>query len=613
MSTLPVSPLVVSYNGVVFPTETETVELSVEPVFDPAGRAVMFTAWSITLRAVFGQANQLRGETTDGDMTEVFKRLNAPAGAFFYQNVGCGNVRVNAGDGIKDVQWGPKPRVLKWKPLGQLSCEVTWTVEFRIPLCDPATYEFALMSYNFTLTWDVDASGYTRRTFQGHLSIPQTRKAQGDRTLSDQADQYRELVYPPALAGFRRIPGTYKLSEDKCRLDFSLVDEEAGPYYPPPGVVQVEMSHEVSTNRVYGGQYVATVSASYEVARDQDRAAAMRHFLNAAIGRAESCLTAPYRGTQPQKPILLGFRAAHPEVYGRRAASFSSSWLFLSTLEDLIEASGLWKSPPDSDPALWADSLANTAFHRRGNAKLSFAADGNGQFGDVLIDLCAQGGRELRKHAESPEAPDDLQRRIFTNPVPEPGASWLQYESEFFLEQVDDTPDLKLLPGQPLSLSPLQQTAAPQEQADAYVLSTAPLDHNTRPAPNLGLSLSRVGSMSVYGTDRHEQRYVSQVKNTPTFYAHLNGMAVRAGFEVTPPALLSVGGCQVVPANREGDGFGRQILGSYFGLTLYGCWWSLRYRVLGVPQGDAPVMDGPFVGDVRPEPEGPEGPPGPLT
>src|SRR5262249_34253683 len=149
--------------------------------------------------------------------------------------------------------------------------------------CDMAQYAFALMEYNFKLGVSIDASGYSRRNFTGHIRIPQTRITVDDRRLSDQADAYREQVVPALLVGFRRESSDFALSDDKCRLDFTVVDVEVGPNYPPPGVVEVSMSHEVSTDKVYGARWAATLSATYELARDTPRETALKYFLNVAL------------------------------------------------------------------------------------------------------------------------------------------------------------------------------------------------------------------------------------------------------------------------------------------------------------------------------------------
>lgn len=616
MSVLDPSTLDISYNGITFPpTMTETREASVRPMYDQAGRTVIYNVYSITLKSTLGDINQAVGQSTDGTLETLRKRLTTPGAELHYNGCGLGfDLTINAPvDPLslpppkRDVVWGPKPQLLKWKPLGRQACEIEWSVQVAVPDCDEANYAFALMELNFKFTWDIDLSGYTRRTYSGFLRIPQTRKTVDDRTLLDQADDdnYLQAVYPPTLIGFRRVVGQRTLSEDKCRLDFSVVDQEIGPNYPPEGVVEVSMNHELRSNgsiTAASGSWISTLQATYEIARDTDRTVALKLFLNALLERMNRAVAVPYGPKQErQKPLILSFRASHPEIYGKKAASFSASWRVLSTLVDLAKASGLWTAPPFSDAEAWADSLKDTAFHRRGNAKLYFARTGQG-IPDVLIDLCQRDEVANTELVETFEPEEDGPDRELNNEIPKPETSWLHFRSDFEFEQKDDLPEIKLLPVTQTGISPmrvLSTTPPVAEINDPYSLSTdTTYDAGTRPAPELTFDLARVGSLSVYKeeTDQGASRYVTQLRNTPEIFVTLRGEAVRAGFEITPPALASVGGCNVTPANREGNGFTRSVLGSLFGVTIYGCIWDLRYRVLGVPKGNVPQIDSPFLG-----------------
>lgn len=600
---VPVAPIDLFYNGVSFGTPTRT-EVSIKPLPDPAGRTAVANVYTLKVHTLAAEANQALGQTADADVEALRNRLTAYGGELRANNLGIGrNLHVNrpGGGGIRDLMWGPKPQLLKLVTHGLHAVEIDWECQFAILDCEDAVFEQELLELNFSVSWALDQSGYTTRTFQGHLKIPQTRRTQADRTLSDQADAYRERVVPPALVGFRRTEQSFELSPDKCMLTFKVVDAEVGPYYPPEGVVEVSMSHEVRNGARwsgFGGQWVGTLSANYELARNVDRATAYKYFLKALLGRADRAREAPFgEGRERQQAFLISFRASHPEVYGRRGASFSASYTFLSTLADLAKASGLWASPPDSDPELWRGSLSTTAFHLRGNAKLSFAATGEG-IPDVIVDLCLPGSRQQSLHAESPEAPDFTLEGEVRNPLPEPGTSWLHFQSSLTVEQLDDTPEMKLLPSQPVNLRTLSTDPPPQESYDPYTLSTGPVDEGARPAAGLGLDLARAGSLWVYGDSaaQAKSRFVTQVRDVPQVYVTLRGRALRAGYEVTPPAVAQVGGCDVTPANREGNGFGRAVVGSYFGVQVYGCVWDLRYRVLGVPEGQLAQMDHPMLG-----------------
>src|SRR4051794_31718111 len=110
---LPLSPGVVFYNGYTFPDDTETVSVDVRPVYDQAGRTVVYNAYTFTFRWVLSVS-----PGTDSTLESLRKRLTTPAGEFHYEGCGLGNLAVNVPAGgatvgsagaVKDVVWGPKP------------------------------------------------------------------------------------------------------------------------------------------------------------------------------------------------------------------------------------------------------------------------------------------------------------------------------------------------------------------------------------------------------------------------------------------------------------------------------------------------------------------------
>ena len=100
---------------------------------------------------------------------------------------------------------------------------------------------------------------------------PQTRSGVNERGLNDSADRYLEKIYPPLLPGFRRTPGTWKLSEDKCRGDFSITDEEMPPVAPPQKIIEVSAEHSYQANDI--ARWTGTISATYDVDRGSGKAA----------------------------------------------------------------------------------------------------------------------------------------------------------------------------------------------------------------------------------------------------------------------------------------------------------------------------------------------------
>src|SRR5262249_32699117 len=155
--------------------------------------------------------------------------------------------------------------------------EVTWTVEVCIPECVIALYEHAIAEANFTVNYEIDMHGHTRRTFSGFLRIAINRTG---RRLNDNADNYRERFVPQVPLNFRRHDQKFRLSEDKARLDVSVVDEELrSPNVPPPGVVTAKVKHSLGNQgpRAWTKQ-LGRVSGQYTVARGFPPVVAVEHF-----------------------------------------------------------------------------------------------------------------------------------------------------------------------------------------------------------------------------------------------------------------------------------------------------------------------------------------------
>ncbi len=601
MSDLSNSPLVISYGTAAgtftFPVETETLDFQMRPVYDSAGRTVKWVEHVLTIKTYLGKVNQALSATTDSDMETLKKILTAAGGELKYQGVGIGTgsamwINPAGGGGVRDVNWGPRPQLVRWRPLGQVACEVIWQVSYCVPLCDSAAFEVYPLEFCFTVAYSIDQSGYTKRTYSGHVSIPQTRLTQGTRTLTDQADRMYESIAIPLVPSFRRIPGDRWLSEDKCTLNFTIVDVEVGPDFCPPGVIDCKLSHTVSTGKVFTGKFLGVIQGSYEIDRALDRSSAMRYFLAYADARMRQARRTPYRDLTGKVtanvvwPIAL--TASHPEVYGRIGASFSLTYTFMSRLSDLVVTSGLWGIVPESDWVTWSSSLLESAFHLRGNARQAFGASM-----DVIVDLCAVNNATL---TGQPTLGRQEDRQLVPELIPEqppPETSWLHYDGKVRIEQRDYNLHLKTLPENRITIStapgqlplpiPPSQPIPPPTQGEAGV----------RPIPGLGLDPSRVGSMAVYPPGPPDT--VTQTKAQPDYEVVLYGGAIRAGYPITPPAVISVGGRSVVPANQEGEGFENWIHASWFGLPIYACRWQLRWRIIGAPNGNEPlpVLDDP--------------------
>ena len=143
------------YNGYEFDSSTVTTGVEIRPMQDAAGRTVTHCVYAITLQS------KLSGSATSAVVKDATARLTKQGGVFIYTGRGVGDLSINTGK-VRDVMWGPVPRILSVKPLGGQAVTLTWQVEVAIPTCGDAKYAFAPMEFCFKVTYDIDRAGYTR-------------------------------------------------------------------------------------------------------------------------------------------------------------------------------------------------------------------------------------------------------------------------------------------------------------------------------------------------------------------------------------------------------------------------------------------------------------------
>jgi hypothetical protein len=587
------------YNGYTFNEKTETVALSMRPVYDHAGRTVLYLLFSITVRTVItGVAG------TDAEVGRIRRQLTRPAGRLNYDGRGFGGLLVNVGAGPKDVVWGPRPQELSWKPLGRnLAGELTWRVDVALPDCDNAAYQFRPLEFSFSVTHDVD-KGYTRRTIAGYLRIPQTRRGATDRRLSDSPDYYRERIAPPLLPGFRRSYGPWTVNEAKDRLDWSIVDDELRGAVPPPGVVEASLSHEVSTTTAGLTLWTGTIAGEYELAKFANPLLAVRYFM--AVCKERIFNTARAVGKNASGIIPVAFKMTEPDAYAENRAKFMLGYTFVQPVKDILRAASLWRPVPGSDWRLWALSLQNTAFGPRGYAHLEFAAED-----DRIIDLCdpspyigtlgaGHGGiGSLPRPGVAVPIPavpalPDIQEGILRNfPTPAPASSWIYYESELWLETDQANTPIRPLPIRKASEALLRAGTGlvpGQKQSFWDVLADATM-------PIAGFINDLKGGKAVLAgvTTPNDLANGTHHRGAPVCYVYLRGRAARAGFPVPIPLIRDVAGVKPVPACRldRGEGFGQGVYKGV-GVPLYTGSWNLRYYLPEVPR-HLPVPPNPIL------------------
>ncbi len=338
-----------------------------EPVLDAAARTIIYSRFRITIEAYL---NLGPGVSSDALVNNAVSLLSQPGGALSYVGRGFGDIVVNL-RGAMDVCYGPIPKLVHLSPRGSdQTAKITWTVEFHLPTCSDARYR-GPMEFNYQTSVSHDRGGLATRAYKGFIRIANGRANQKDRTVRESADGWREKIYPPLLAGFRRVnpPGEFSLSADKCRLDFTITDEElGGENVPPLNVIEAEADHSYSTaqpGRMF--DWVGSVSATYDIPKGNGLGLtdAIKAFSSLAEDRLDKLLNGK-AGDKPgpapalrnkdfvatfgsEKPAIIpiAFTVSESSIYGQQRVRLDMKYRVAgASLLQIINHGGLFRAAP---------------------------------------------------------------------------------------------------------------------------------------------------------------------------------------------------------------------------------------------------------------------------
>lgn len=569
-----------SYNGWTFSPKMELVGLQGTPVPDAAGRTIVYVRWMIR---ILDRVAANPGGTLDATIATARQQLLVPGGALTLNGKGFGDLSVNGNNARKDVNFGPKILDFEYKVTGRDgAADLIWACEVATPeSCANPAYSFRLMESVYSVSYQRDFSGYTTRTVSGYIRVPLTRSSVTSRTLSDNADNYRQLVMPITPVGFRPGNQSWTLDESKTKATYSFSDVEMPPNMPPPGVIEVRASHVVQTQRagISTSSWSGTLSASYEVAKDVSRSLAWTYFVQLLASRITAALqNASEAGTLLIRHLSL----AEPDIHGKLAAAFSASYTFSTTLDTILAASGLWTPVPNSDYAQWRASLSSGIFSADGRSYAGLKFDPNA---DVIVDLCSTNVNVLTAGGILNQN-QLVAGGFLQNPYPAPAGSFLDFALNARLEIDDNVAEMKALPNNPFAAGNPDLNAPLNNPGPGQ-----PIGPGGAPA---GQIINQVAGFTPPFAPG-QQLNNPQQRVAPDMAIILEGRAIRAGYPISPPMLTQINGVTPVQANREGEHFFTQgQMANWFGVPIIGAVWRLRWTLPQVPAGPIGVPPNPM-------------------
>ncbi len=597
-----------TYNGEEFGQFTHVTGFTAETVATASGFLTSHEKFTLTAETWVSSSDRNVGAgaqrfVQDFRVEAMRAALTVIGGKLEIEGKSVGHITVNLPGGPFDVMKGPIPTVISQDVIGGgLTTKLTWSLVWHLPTCADAvtTATQGVMDYWYSVSWRIE-NGYTTRTAQGRLKIPQRLAAGGNDiifgvmggTPADSADRFRELAVPPPLGGFIRSYGPFVLSPDRSELDFTVIDTELGWNVPPVGVIRppdvsYKIVNAISPINGMGLLAHATLAASYEIAKTGDPADAVKAYarlIEEKTGRCDAALNAfkaknpkPKAGEPglPARPLLVAFSASDDELYGRRKISISATWWFASSIADILGACGLWTQVAESNWDEWQASVLPSTVGVRGVAGLRFEVGTDSQ-----VSLC-RGAVPSPRNDAYPRFKflDGILGGIFEQPTAD--RSWVSYNTAFQEDIVGGNALVRTLPRYPV---------AGGTSADEFGFFD--VDTELGKAKLTGSSLISTGGFQIdpqnlgggsSGSGSDDGMTVVTARAYPFRYFRLTGSATRAGLPPPRPkaTTIQIDGqtADLIPLPEQGDyaampvatlpGFARST-------ELWHAEWDIRY------------------------------------
>lgn len=529
----------------------------INPVPDTSGRTDKYRQYHITIETIvctddflpgtynaaqFGALNP--NDPIDSVMEKVRLHLTQRGKSLIINGQGLGNnLTVPAS---KDATWGPTPLELILEPIGSnRAWRLVWTCSFCLP-CEDAEQLGEFGELNWQSSYQITAEGLITRTVLGTAEIHNYRMGQFN--VSGNVDSKWPTIlnlFPP-LQGFHRSAERH-ISRDKRVIEFTITDKQIDSPFPyPDGVVHINVREVIErtsiapfTEKGLGTTiknilkfplkvlfsssiglladlldfnhpvYRVSFHGSAEVPIGVDKRWAWWALISTVLSRG-----------YPGPTSIMGNFAAHlfvdnfmisEEIYGRRV-DFSISYIVIGSRLMPVPTSEFFKPIKDFNGAdytwaRWRTSL-NTLYgvnpYGRADTREPDPAV------DLIVDFCYDGALQEQYTAALTGHPSTDDTAVLQNRRPPQNRSYVVYKNKFNILRSTTTSELRPLSG-----------------SDARTHTTI---------------AGTVGREGMYATIDSRQPSIIQERGASSVYLQMVGGAVRIGWPIPIPRVISIGG-----------------------------------------------------------------------
>lgn len=435
------------YNGIEF-SSLYTSTLSGKQIQDDAGRTVKGVEYSLSVEGVV--TLNTGEDTTDAAWVRLRRQLSVDAGILYYERKGFGSVLVNAPGGVKDMAWGPKPKVLEFRPLGgSRAALIRWEVTYMVPELASIPNPLPVVQFNSEISISYDDEGFTKLSIHGVLEIPMTRLSVGDRTVPTSVDAYREKYMDAVAASFdltrfRITNRHFRISRDRRTMDWEFTAEELPYMGLPLGATSARGTFSVRTEKNNPALFpwICSMRCTYTIQIGASRRLAWMHFISllryrmqcstfGVVPSTRSPASAPHESIPASitslagtlaSPFFLGpfatagilkdiarsilgaekrtfatkkdDRACIPLSFeideglylDSRKITFGATWKLICSFSTLLFAAGIWKYPGGPEHGMESRTLWATSVRKIMGSRSWLANSVIGD-ADVIVDM----------------------------------------------------------------------------------------------------------------------------------------------------------------------------------------------------------------------------------
>jgi len=568
----------VEYNGVTIDNIVSS-KVTIEPTYNERGTDIKYVTYTIEMEAIvhpeaFVTVANNR-EFTDDALMLIRRRLMEPRKVLRYTDKGLGtDVVIDPSDNTHVLQvadYGPKPLRLTFEPFGgRKAARINWSIKAVLTKECEALIANNIIELWATSTIKINKSGYQTLTRKGKFEV---FGASADQTLGLHASASTHaiigsLTNPNNMEGYHLEHDINFSPNDKvCTFTLTYTEIESPNAYPL-GVTNISCSHTMgstllASNALDGAAYRSwknTMSCSISLRPNVPQLRAWEIFSAIASDRLNQAVTVDVenmdgeiRIVRVKVPIVLSMEIK--EEMFNHAMTFSIVWVsFTQTIADIFNRSGLFKPYVNVNETWneWVVDIRNGAQNSVGNYPLS-----NVGATDDIIDKC---------NSPSTMATPDTNRgnlevqipAIFDPACPPENASWLDYQNKCEIESKSN-----------------------QTTHRRYKLDTDIMREDDQILPHQSsTSVSRQFDTTSVESDHYTQDF-----GNDKHMGVLKGYAVRIGRPTEPPRVTSIGGRRVILDNDKSK-ISNVVLSSNDLCSVHVTQWSLKYEILGYPDGD---------------------------